>query len=222
VHYTTYTDKTEEVRRLGMGRLLGDLVDKMQLKTQAPERAPKILVHSTHDTGLAALVNTLDVFDDRSARLLPCTAPLLILANVQLAGLHGVNHLRAVPPHRAGAAGAAARRWRWRRATEHGHPAERAQVAIQAAAVRPRLLYVHRYTPTRSAKHADDCRPVSLFLPLLLAVVRARYQNRNLVLPMCAEDGKHLPGAPEFCTLEAFTERVRELVPRDWEAECAA
>ena len=50
-----------------MGRLLGDLVDKMQLKTQegSSEKTPKILVHGTHDTALAALTNTLDVFDDR-------------------------------------------------------------------------------------------------------------------------------------------------------------
>ena len=52
--------------------------------------------------------------------------------------------------------------------------------------------------------------------------VRARYQNRTLVLPLCADEGKHMPGAPEFCTLEAFVERVDELTPRDWEAECAA
>lgn len=52
-------------------------------------------------------------------------------------------------------------------------------------------------------------------------VVRARYQNRNLILPMCADDDKHLAGSPEFCTLNAFRERVDELAPRDWEAECA-
>lgn len=48
-----------------------------------------------------------------------------------------------------------------------------------------------------------------------------RYQNRNLPLPFCSEEGKHLPGSPEFCTLAAFVERVKELTPVDWEAECA-
>lgn len=38
---------------------------------------------------------------------------------------------------------------------------------------------------------------------------------------MCADDDKHLAGSPEFCTLNAFRERVDELAPRDWEAECA-
>ena len=51
--------------------------------------------------------------------------------------------------------------------------------------------------------------------------VRVRYQNQNMPLPMCAEQGKHLPGSPEFCTLAAFRERVKELTPTDWEGECS-
>ncbi len=51
--------------------------------------------------------------------------------------------------------------------------------------------------------------------------VRVRYQNQNKVLPFCADEGKHFPGSPEFCTLAAFRERVQELTPADWEAECA-
>lgn len=54
-----------------------------------------------------------------------------------------------------------------------------------------------------------------------LSDVRMRYQNRNLVLPICSEEGKHLPGSPEFCTLAAFRERVKELTPVDWDSECA-
>jgi acid phosphatase len=51
--------------------------------------------------------------------------------------------------------------------------------------------------------------------------VRMRFQNKNMVLPMCADKGKHLPGSAEFCTLEAFGDRVKELTPVNWEAECA-
>jgi len=42
-----------------------------------------------------------------------------------------------------------------------------------------------------------------------------------MYLPACAEEGKHLAGSPEFCTLKAFADRVKELTPSDWEAECA-
>ena len=48
-----------------------------------------------------------------------------------------------------------------------------------------------------------------------------RYNNRNLSLPLCAEDGAHLPGSPEFCTLDAFAARVRELTADDFDEECA-
>lgn len=40
-------------------------------------------------------------------------------------------------------------------------------------------------------------------------------------LPACAAEGKHLPGAPEFCTLAAFRDRIQELTPVDWDSECA-
>jgi acid phosphatase len=49
-----------------MGPLLGDLTRKIQQKTDRGDRDPlKILVHSTHDSTLAALCATLDVFDDQ-------------------------------------------------------------------------------------------------------------------------------------------------------------
>jgi acid phosphatase len=49
-----------------MGRLLDDLARKMQRKVDLGDRDPlKILVHTTHDTGLAALCSTLDVFDEQ-------------------------------------------------------------------------------------------------------------------------------------------------------------
>ncbi|KAF5351267.1 hypothetical protein D9756_008388 [Leucocoprinus leucothites] len=58
--------KTDEVRRLAMGRLLEDLTNKMQRKIEKGDKDPlKILVHSTHDTAIAGLCSTLDVFDEK-------------------------------------------------------------------------------------------------------------------------------------------------------------
>jgi acid phosphatase len=49
-----------------MGRLLADVSQKMQAKIDCDVDDPlKILVHSTHDTSLAAICATLDVFDDK-------------------------------------------------------------------------------------------------------------------------------------------------------------
>jgi hypothetical protein len=88
-------DKTEEVRRLGMGRLLGDLSSKMHQKIDLGEKEPlKLLVHSTHDTALAALASTLDVYDEKWGLL-----RFFFLAHslVQMASLHCKHHLRTVP-----------------------------------------------------------------------------------------------------------------------------
>jgi len=59
-------DKREEVRKLAMGRLFAEISGKMNKKvTEDGENPPKILVHSTHDTAIAGLLGTLEVFDDR-------------------------------------------------------------------------------------------------------------------------------------------------------------
>ncbi|KAJ7136013.1 histidine phosphatase superfamily [Mycena epipterygia] len=151
--------KTQEVRRLGMGPLLADLSQKMQQKVERGADDPlKILVHSTHDTALAALCSTLDVFDEK-----------------------------------------------W--------PAFTASITFEL---------FKRSQP-------DDSRSfMQSFLSPFRAIVipeyfvRMRYQNKNMVLPICAEEGKHLAGSPEFCTLAAFRERVKELTPNDWDTECAS
>lgn len=62
-----------------MGRLLQDLSSKLSLRAGPSkpkhqssganailsEESPRILVHSTHDTALAALLATLDAFDEK-------------------------------------------------------------------------------------------------------------------------------------------------------------
>ncbi|KAJ7275028.1 histidine phosphatase superfamily [Mycena rebaudengoi] len=143
-----FADKTQEVRRLGMGPLLADLSQKMQQKVDRGTEDPlKILIHSTHDTALAALCSTLDVFDDK-----------------------------------------------W--------PAFASSLTFELFK-KPPPVHQKSYLQTT-------------FTP----VVRMRYQNRNMILPACSEDGKHLAGSPEFCTLAAFRDRVKELTPVDWDSEC--
>jgi len=141
-----------------MGRLLDDLSTKMQHKVVHGKRDPlKILVHSTHDTALAGLASTLDVFDDK-------WPPFSSSITFEL--------FKSIPP-----------------ANETS-------------------IFQTMLSPLRLKPKPEH-------------YVRMRYRNKNLVLPICAEDGKHLPGSPEFCTLAAFRERVHELSPLDFESECA-
>lgn len=59
-------DKTEDFRKLAMGRLLDDLQSKMHRKAALSIRDPlKIAINSCHDTSLAGIMSTLDVFDNR-------------------------------------------------------------------------------------------------------------------------------------------------------------
>ncbi|KAI0050927.1 phosphoglycerate mutase-like protein [Auriscalpium vulgare] len=179
-----FSDKTEEVRRLGMGRLLADLSRKMQLKTQeghntSAERTPKILIHSTHDTALAGLANTLDVFDDRWPAFTASFTFELFRRNAQLgAETSSPRDALNVDPQ-----------------VQHPQNSGILQTVLGSSPFRRKL--------------AGEF------------FVRARYQNRNLMLPFCADEGKHLPGSPELCTLQAFAERVHELTPTDWDAECS-
>jgi acid phosphatase len=55
-----------------MGPLMGDMIRKMQYKVEHGDKdSLKILVHSTHDTAIAGLCSTLDVFDEKYAVHLP-------------------------------------------------------------------------------------------------------------------------------------------------------
>ncbi|KAH7926267.1 phosphoglycerate mutase-like protein [Leucogyrophana mollusca] len=149
--------KNEEGRRLGMGRLLDDVSQKMQHKVDHPSQDPmKILVHSTHDSTLAALCSTFDVFDEK-------WPPFTSSVTFELFKKQDI-------------------------------PAQ--QTTLQTL--------LGTMWKSHSSEH----------------YVRMRYKNRNMVLPVCAAEGKHLPGSPEFCTLSAFQQRVKELTPTNWVAEC--
>jgi len=142
-----------------MGRLLEDLSRKMQHKAVYGSHDPlKILVHSTHDTAIAGLCSTLDVFDDRW----PAFTASITFELYKKTGSSNQS------PY-------------------------------------PQTFFSHFGTSSAYPQH----------------YVRMRYQNKNMVLPFCAQVGNHLEGHPEFCKLAAIRERVKELTPTDWDVECS-
>ncbi|VDB95648.1 unnamed protein product [Peniophora sp. CBMAI 1063] len=120
-------------------------------------------MNPTHDTGLAALLNTLDVFDDRWPGF---------TASITFELFKATKKTETVAP-----------------------PSDSATTDARPA---PGPGYLQTVLSSPFRRRSAEAY-----------YVRARYSNRNLVLPSCAEEGKHLPGSPEFCTLEAFTERTR-------------
>lgn len=156
--------KTLEVRRLAMGRLLEELATRFNAKAAPLQSEPlKIVVNACHDTSLAGLATTLDVFDGRWPQFTASMTFELFKTDV---------------------------------------------VQVQAS---PTIFQKFFGRPSATPVTAGDSH-----------YVRLRYQNRSLPIPFCAATGSHLPGHPEFCTLEAFSERVREFFPKDWDAECKA
>ncbi|KAF8970225.1 histidine phosphatase superfamily [Flammula alnicola] len=141
--------KTEEVRRLGMGPLLSDMTRKLQ---------HKVLIHSTHDTALAAMASTFDVFDEK-----------------------------------------------W--------PSFTASITFE--------LFKKADIEPPSALHQTILSAFSPRLIQNIVYVRMRYQNKDMILPLCVPEGNHLKGHPEFCTFAAFKARVDELTPKDWDTECS-
>lgn len=52
--------------------------------------------------------------------------------------------------------------------------------------------------------------------------VRLRYNDRPMRIPGCvAKTSNHLPDDDSFCTLEAFKEIVDKYTPKQWQSECA-
>ncbi|TFY59356.1 hypothetical protein EVG20_g7818, partial [Dentipellis fragilis] len=165
-----------------------------------------------HDTALAALTSTLDVFDNRCAlRLSPLSLSLRADSTTWM------------PRWPAFTASVTFELFRHAAGDAHGHghamdsEAEAVHAHMNVDAQPPQNLGVLQ-TVLGAGQHFAFRRRAQEQGEYY---VRARYQNRNILLPLCADEGKHLPGSPEFCTLGAFAERVAELVPRDWEAECA-
>ncbi len=78
-----------------MGRILDEITRKMTTKVIKGKDDPlKILVHSTHDTAIAALCSTLDVFDEKYVDFsdLPCNMLIFHLDGQRLRLLLRLNY----------------------------------------------------------------------------------------------------------------------------------
>jgi acid phosphatase len=63
-HYRQLIVENEVYRRLGVGPLLGDVLDRFMYSTKTPWEQ-KMALYGTHDTTIAALLATFGVFDNR-------------------------------------------------------------------------------------------------------------------------------------------------------------
>ena len=229
--------ENNEYRKLGIGSLVGDVVERMTSvvegaglsinevggsdgklgKGRGGEQRIKFALSGCHDTTLAAILTSLGAFGDE--KWPPYTSHLA----VELFRKSDETELpspSAAPSTPTGS-------------TEKQAAATKAPGWLagmlglsggSSASASP-----SRTTPTPTG-HPSSAgiarRPYSELSSsekskLAGYYVRLRYNDKVMRVPGCRGDGQHLPGDDSICTLEAFKRVADAFTPRDWKGECA-
>ncbi|PYH49385.1 putative acid phosphatase [Aspergillus saccharolyticus JOP 1030-1] len=198
--YSGYTDSVE-YRKLGIGALLGDVVDRMVSTAVSPRgwrseaatlqtqnsKAIKFAMSGCHDTTLAAILSSLGAFGNSkwppftssvAIELFSKAAPDNTPSLNEVGGSSSSSLISFLP------------------SSAQSKEEETARVPLSALP-----------DPARQA--------------LRTHYVRIRYNDRVVRVPGCAaKPENHLPGDETFCTLDAFKEIVDKFTPRNWSEEC--
>ncbi|GFF31624.1 histidine acid phosphatase, putative [Aspergillus udagawae] len=191
--------ESREYRKLGIGALMGDVVDRMvnaaanggwrserSASGSSAEngKAIKFAMSGCHDTTLAAILGSVGAFD---AKWPPFTSSIAI---------------------------------------ELFSRAENAPASSPSPSAKQRglLSYLtgHDVSPSSDTDRAPlSSLPNSTRQALKNHYVRIRYNDHPVRIPGCAAKAEnHLPGDETFCTLDAFKEVVDKFTPKDWREEC--
>lgn len=201
--------ESSEYRKLGIGALMGDVVDRMVSAAvdggwrsessasgsgiPSAGKSIKFAMSGCHDTTLAAILSSVGGFQDESWP--PFTSSVAI-------------ELFSQAPSSA--------------VEEFSKP----PVTAKKPSVFSSLLGGGKSVSTLPAPSGTARAPVSS-LPeetrdtLRKHYVRIRYNDRPVRIPGCAAKAEnHLPGDDTFCTLDAFKEIVDKFTPKNWQSEC--
>ncbi|KAJ5114346.1 hypothetical protein NUU61_000105 [Penicillium alfredii] len=205
--------ESNEYRRLGIGGLMGDVVDRMvstaveggwRSETSAsgsgdPEagQAIKFALSGCHDTTLAAILSSVGSFQDGSWP--PFTSSVAI-------------ELFSQTPRGDSDAGTILE--------EFSNP----PVAAKKSGV---LSWFgggkspSQQAPSETARSPLESFPEDTRESLRKHYVRIRYNDQPVRIPGCADRlENHLPGDDSFCTLDAFKAIVDKFTPKNWQIEC--
>ncbi|KAI1927408.1 hypothetical protein LOZ65_002299 [Ophidiomyces ophidiicola] len=206
--------ESKEYRKLGIGALMGDIVDRMvaagigggwwpTTESKRDSQPPvKFTMSGCHDTTIAAILTSLGAFDD--AKWPPYTANIAIelFKDVDSSGQRHTARPGDI-------------------LEELSNPLPENNNNSQSSL----LSFFRRSTTRPSATQGtptDVARaPISELPSLRKHYVRIRYNDRPVTIPGCAaRPANHLPGEPTFCTLEAFKQIVDKYTPKNWRDEC--
>ncbi|EGC44101.1 acid phosphatase [Histoplasma capsulatum var. duboisii H88] len=213
--FTGYRE-SNEYRKLGIGALMGDIVDRMVHASVHGGWKPttngagdangvvKFAISGCHDTTIAAILTSLGAFDD--GKWPPYTSSIA----VELFKATGRPH--AQKPGDI--------------LEELNVPeAETSSAKRKPSSLMSKLFYGKSSSspsfpePSKIARSTTSGIPTP---PLQDYYVRLRYNDQPVRIPGCAsKPSNHLPGNDTFCTLEAFKKIADKFTPRNWHEECA-
>ncbi|KAJ5872940.1 uncharacterized protein N7529_005293 [Penicillium soppii] len=205
--------ESSEYRKLGIGALMGDVVDRMvstaveggwRSETAAsgsgdPEtgKAIKFAMSGCHDTTLAAMLSSVGGFQDESWP--PFTSSVAV-------------ELFSQAPRSASTAGTMLEKF--------SNPS----IEAKKSGVLSKLFgksAPSQPTSSETARTPLSSLPGGTRESLQKHYVRIRYNDRPVTIPGCAaKPENHLPGDETFCTLDAFKAIVDKFTPNDWQIEC--
>ncbi|KAF9883500.1 hypothetical protein FE257_003414 [Aspergillus nanangensis] len=194
--------ESNEYRKLGIGALMGDVVDRMVhtavdggWRSEASAsgssakdgKAIRFAMSGCHDTTLAAILGSVGAFDKRWP---PFTSSIAIElfekpGRESLTGELGVikRKFANIPSTKA---------------SDDQTQFETARAPLSSFPAEARQKLQNDY------------------------YVRIRYNDLPVRIPGCAaKPENHLPGNDTFCTLDAFKDIVDKFTPRNWQVECA-
>ncbi|KAJ5648921.1 uncharacterized protein N7484_002644 [Penicillium longicatenatum] len=207
-------NESAEYRKLGIGGLMGDVVDRMvstavdggwHSKTSAsgsgnPEssKAIKFAMSGCHDTTLAAILSSVGGFQDGSWP--PFTSSIAV-------------ELFSQAPSSRTEAGTVLE--------EFSNPAVVSMKGVFSSMFGRGKSVEEKHAPSATARAPLDSFPDEARESLRKHYVRIRYNDQPVIIPGCAaKPENHLPGDETFCTLDAFKSIVDKFTPKSWTVEC--
>ncbi|KAL2387316.1 hypothetical protein RJZ90_000054 [Blastomyces dermatitidis] len=208
-------NESNEYRKLGIGALMGDIVDRMVHASVDGGWRPttngtgngngivKFALSGCHDTTIAAILTSLGTFD--GGKWPPYTSSIAVELFKATAQPHGprpgdILEELNVPDLENSAS----------KAKQTGLMSKFFGGESSPAPSFPQ--------PSKIARSATSDLPTS---PLQKYYVRVRYNEQPMRIPGCAaKPSNHLPGNDTFCTLEAFKKIADKFTPRNWHQEC--
>lgn len=214
--FAGYTE-SNEYRRLGIGSLMGDIVDRMVSAAVAggwrrvPDapKAIKMSLNGCHDTTLAAILSSVGAFQGQkwpnfssslAIELFSKEDPLSSSQAASTSILPGPTQApdgssRSFLSYLTGSGSSPSM-------SSHGAGADAGPQGSYARAPLSSLPFAARQS-------------------LQQYYVRIRFNDRPVRIPGCAaKPENHLPGDETFCTLYAFKEIVDKFTPKNWHDEC--